>query len=153
MNKQDFINITELEQVGFINTELLEKKTKIIAEEMGVSQSWLSKHLRDMGYIYKQGQYIKVEEIATGSNFLNDLDIPKEDFKRAILWAVKESKNGKSPIEIDTEYITGEKPKSRTFLVSGEILEMWDQFCKENIIYQNQHLFSMALLEYIEKHS
>lgn len=162
MKKSDFLNLNELEKIDFINTKLTDQKLSKIAEEMGISQSWLSKHLIELGYRYKQGQYIKtiqeVEKIPKANNvsimtLLDGVEVSKTELKEAILWAVKQSNKDTIPIEINTEYINhDEKPKGRTFLVPEEVLKMWDEFCKRHIIYQNQHLLMMALLEYINNH-
>lgn len=133
MEKSDFINLNELEQLDFINTKLKENKLGEIAKEIGVSQSWLSKHFVDLGYRYRKGKYIK-KVLAP--------DREKE-----------KTSTDKKTIHINTEYIDlDEKPKGRTFLLPRKVLEEWDQFCKEHIIYKNQHLIMMALLEYMKRH-
>ncbi|WP_455539842.1 hypothetical protein [Terrisporobacter sp.] len=162
MNKEEFNNLGEQDQINFINKELEEKSLTKISEEIKISRKTLRNRFNKFGYVYnKQINRYALKPIIMGEERFNDarnVNVLLEQIK-ALEGRLNtlEDKVNKSEIgeieskEIKITPLTGETV-SRCYRLNKEIQKEFSSFCKKNSIYKVQDILGCALLEFMEKY-
>ncbi len=173
-----YINTSKL--VEIINSEL-KKNNSIsvnkICQELGISRRTVSSRLSRGNYIFdkelrvyrKKGIMVKDssniiqkynksisddEKIKLTKEELNDIKeiIALKDDLRAIIQEYNKSiSDSRNILKIDSNKFNGDI-KTRLIKTYSNINSEWIEFCKEYKEYKQQDLYSMALLEFMEKY-
>jgi hypothetical protein len=178
---EEFEKLTLQEQVDFINKELAkDSKTSVtkLFKKFGINKSTILTRFRKEGYKYNNTLREYTKEIIqdNNKNIIKKDEISKENIElKNTLSEVKEllemkeqlkeiiedynknkniirnDPNESKELRIDKSMFKGNF-KNRLVKVYDNVNKSWIKFCKENNQYKMQDLYSLALLEFIEKY-
>ena len=181
MNKEKFNKLNIHDKIEYLNRKLIEGYTVTrIRENIGISEKYLQKEIRESGYKYNQKlkQYLPTTETTTTSTTNNELDVVpnntlvvdenkmnilnylEENFSVLNEFIEKYKSTTTSTTETTTQSIVinlvDDKhllPKPKSIRVNEFVYRDWQIFCENNKYYSKQDLISMALKEYMKNHS
>lgn len=155
MNRDEFNNLSAIDQVEYINNLLENKKTLTnIAKDLKIGRSTISDRFKKLGYRYNKqlNKYIESNDIKSNTdvnsrmiNIINEY----ETLMQMIELYKSNSNVLQSQIIIDLPEANSELT---SFRVNKEILKQFNEFVKEQKEFRKIDLVSMALKEYIENH-
>ena len=178
MKKEEFEMISFDDKINYFNDKLKKGQTVIrIREDIGISEKWWQKEVKNNGYKYdtKNKIYIKSEtttisttETTTNgrSSFLEAKDhvevqnyiIDNFSILREVLEKYKSTTGAATETTtnnivinlVDDKHLN---PKPKSVRINEFVYKDWQTFCDENKLYTKQELISMALAEYMKNHS
>lgn len=181
MTKEEFIELSDIDKINYINAELKEGSyVKDIRANLGISEKYIQKLMKSNNHERNQklNQYIPTTEsttkpttkplevpvVETNTNILlttekaNTLDYLSNNINILMDMIDKYKATTETTTQNTTNYITINliddkhlKPKPKSIRINEFVYQEWQEFCDKQH-YSKMDLISMALKEYMEKY-